>query len=478
MSRLEFAARALATPLVGLSLVVALLAYTWDWPGSRRSDMPPGPRPLPIIGNLLNLKPTHIYKQLHNLHTQYGPIVSLKIGSGTLISIAGDGTEVRQLLDKRGSVYSGRPVQLVTEIAAKGDYVLFQQDTNRWRNARKVIVQHFAPSALKNEHVALQEAESVQLLYDFLHLPEKFMLHPMRYATSVISCIAYGVRCQTHDDPTVHRMQDIMARGAELFSPVGKPPVEDMPWLNYLPDFVSPWRIKSKELGYWMEKLYTDMAEAGWQRGREGLNPNSLAYKLREDQEHNGFSKHEQAFICGVVLEAGSDIVAAVLLSSVMALINDPQIQKRAQSEIDGLYDEETLPRWSDEQSLPFIRALVKETLRWRPPLPMGVTHRLEQVICNTWAIHHNPERFDEPEKFKPERFMGNTMSMTESVAQGDHLKRDHFAFGAVGFEGEVMRQPIHFPLAIAPRSERRVRTIEREMTLAKKTYSQYGLLN
>jgi cytochrome P450 len=52
-------------------------------------------------------------------------------------------------------------------------------------------------------------------------------------------------------------------------------------------------------------------------------------------------------------------------------------------------------------------------------------------VLCNSWSIHTNPERFEDPEKFKPERYIDHTMSMAESVAQGDPLKRDHFAFGA-----------------------------------------------
>jgi hypothetical protein len=50
-------------------------------------------------------------------------------------------------------------------------------------------VQHFAPAVMKSENVGLQEAESVQLLYDFLHQPEEFTLHPMRYTTSVLSCL-------------------------------------------------------------------------------------------------------------------------------------------------------------------------------------------------------------------------------------------------------------------------------------------------
>ncbi|KAG8745756.1 hypothetical protein FRC10_007017 [Ceratobasidium sp. 414] len=117
--------------------------------------------------------------------------------------------------------------------------------------------------------------------------------------------------------------------------------------------------------------------------------------------------------------------------------------------------------------------SVVKEVLRWRPPKPIGTPHKLEQgervintdfagglfkllsddihdgfflpkdstVICNIWAIHTHPERYDEPGAFKPERFINHKMSAAESVAQGDSFKRDHFAFGAgacsisVGFE-------------------------------------------
>lgn len=55
----------------------------------------------------------------------------------------------------------------------------------------------------------------------------------------------------------------------------------------------------------------------------------------------------------------------------------------------------------------------------------------LHIVICNTWAIHNNPERFDEPGEFNPERFIGDSKSMADSVAQGDPILRDHFGFGA-----------------------------------------------
>jgi hypothetical protein len=65
----------------------------------------------------------------------------------------------------------------------------FQQNANKWRIARKQIVQHFAPSVMKTQNFVVQEAESVQLLYEFLHEPKDCMLHPMRYVTSVLTCL-------------------------------------------------------------------------------------------------------------------------------------------------------------------------------------------------------------------------------------------------------------------------------------------------
>jgi hypothetical protein len=61
---------------------------------------------------------------MRQLHIKFGPIVTLKMGSSNLISIAGDGTHIHQLLDKRGSIYSGRPLRMASEIASGGDYLL------------------------------------------------------------------------------------------------------------------------------------------------------------------------------------------------------------------------------------------------------------------------------------------------------------------------------------------------------------------
>ncbi|CAE6475570.1 unnamed protein product [Rhizoctonia solani] len=539
--------------LIGTVLALLIIRY-WNWPGSRYKDMPPGnklapifvlaranlsgnvpgPRSLPIVGNAHQLKHVDVYAQLRDLNEKYGPLASLKIGSSNMIVVGGDGSLVRQLLDKRGAIYSNRPLELVSQIAGRGDHLLFQQDTDKWRNARKLIVQHYAPRAVKTEHIRLQEAESTQLVHDFLHKPKDFMRHPMRYTTSVITCLNYGVRCATHQDRAVCSVEQIMEQFTTLNQPGAKPPVENFPLLwhvQYLPDsMMMNWKSRTKKIGELMDKVYGDLAEIAWERGINGLNTNTLAYKIRINEDNNGLTRHQQAYVCGIVLEGGSDIVAGVICSCILALIQDTGRQKRARDEIDRLYDEDTLPKYEDEQEMPFVRAVIKEVLRWRPPLPAAVPHRLEQddyyegyyipkdssIICNIWAIHSNPDRYEDPHLFKPERFLDHTMSMADSIAQGDPFKRDHFAFGAGrrtclgvqlaeqdiflalskllwAFEfsappgtyvnaeqsawfGEGVRRPKDFPLVITPRSERRKATIEREMEVARQSvFSLYG---
>ncbi|KAF8759845.1 Cytochrome P450 [Rhizoctonia solani] len=278
--------------------------------------------------------------------------------------------------------------------------------------------------------------------------------------------------------------------------PWGKPPVEVFPLLNYLPAFISPWKDKCKRLAKRVDILYGDLVDIGVQRGMKGLNSDNLAYKLRLGKESTGLTHHQEAFICGVALEGGTDIVAGVILTCLLALISHPEAQKRAHEELDAVYNEETLPRWEDEQGLPFVRA----------------------IFCSAWAIHMNAERYEEPELFKPERFLSHSMSMAESIAQGDPFKRDHFAFGAgrrvcpgiqkaeqdifialsrllwafvsaLQLESRYrptsllhswrgIRMPKKFPLVVTPRSQKRVQTIEHAMHLAEETFSQYGRYN
>jgi cytochrome P450 len=187
-----------------------------------------------------------------------------------------------------------------------------------------------------------------------------------------------------------------------------------------------------------------------WLNAKENLkngkaNPCFCA-NVAKVQEEEGFSDDQAAYIAGTLLEAGSDTTSNTLYGFIQAMVVFPEVQTKAQEEIDRVCGDSRLPGLEDEPNLPYIRACVKETLRWMPTTPTGgVPHAVTQddkymgytipkaagVMINTWAIHMDPNRYPDPRRFNPDRFEGDTQNSAEAANNPDVSKRDHFAFGS-----------------------------------------------
>lgn len=123
-----------------------------------------------------------------------------------------------------------------------------------------------------------------------------------------------------------------------------------------------------------------------------------------------------------------------------------PEAQRKGQAEIDRVIGSERLPTMEDEYDLPYIRAMVKETLRWMPTtvtgaLPHAATKEGHyngyfipegaELMNNVWTIHMDEAHYPNPREFQPERYEGDNQTAADSAANPDARKRDHFGFGA-----------------------------------------------
>jgi cytochrome P450 len=116
----------------------------------------------------------------------YGEIFSLKVGHGTAIVITSPRL-IKQLIDKKSSIYNYRPASLVGNgIIAHGDHLLLMQYSDQWRTCRKLVHQFFMEQMVVKKHVKLVDAEAVQMLRDFIVEPEGHMKHPKRFSNSII----------------------------------------------------------------------------------------------------------------------------------------------------------------------------------------------------------------------------------------------------------------------------------------------------
>lgn len=121
-----------------------------------------------------------------------------------------------------------------------------------------------------------------------------------------------------------------------------------------------------------------------------------------------------------------------------------PSAQGQAQAELDRVCGDR-LPTVDDWDGLPYIRACIKESLRWLPTAIIGIPHAVVRedwymgyripkgagVMWNVWAVNMDPKRFTNPRAFDPSRYEGDNQTSSEAAMNGDATKRDHFVFGA-----------------------------------------------
>lgn len=165
---------------------------------------------------------------------------------------------------------------------------------------------------------------------------------------------------------------------------------------------------------------------------------------LVKAQDSKGFSDDLACYISGSLLEAGSDTTAATLMAFVQAMVLFPEVQKKAQEEIDRVVGSDRFPTMEDEFDLQYIRGCVKESMRWFPTDIMSVPHAVTQddeymgyhipagatIINNVYTIHMDPTRYPNPKAFDPSRFANDFQTAGEAAANPDPSKRDHFTLG------------------------------------------------
>jgi cytochrome P450 len=126
-----------------------------------------------------------------------------------------------------------------------------------------------------------------------------------------------------------------------------------------------------------------------------------------------------------------------------LAMTTNPEIQRKAQEEIDNVVGHDRMPDFKDYESMPYLRALVREILRWRPVDPIGLQHQSTEddiyegyfipkgtlVLFNVWAMNRDPELYGEDfDSFRPERFLDEEgkLKPTHPNSKGE----GHFTYG------------------------------------------------
>lgn len=204
-------------------------------------------------------------------------------------------------------------------------------------------------------------------------------------------------------------------------------------------------QAQAKKLHKTEKKLYLDHWLNSKASIEDGTAKPCFCVDLARQQKEHGFSDDQAAYVSGSLLEAGSDTTSSTLYAFVQAMVLFPDVQKKAQQEVDRIVGPDRLPTMEDEPNMQYIRGCVKESLRWMPTAILGFPHALIRddeymgyhipkgagVLSNVYAIHMDPTRYPEPRRFNPDRYEDDFLNLADSAANPDASKRDQFTFGA-----------------------------------------------
>ncbi|KAE8448861.1 hypothetical protein EG329_008863 [Mollisiaceae sp. DMI_Dod_QoI] len=435
--------------LVGLVGLLGL-AYLMLTVGSRSRNMPNGPPTLPLIGNLHQMPLKNAHLKFTEWAKIYGGMYTLKLGPGTMVILT-DRRLVKNLIDKKSSIYSNRPPSYVGNgLITGGDHLLVMDYGDTWRAFRKLVHQHFMESMVVNEHTKVVDAEAVQMCRDFMVLNGEgmHMKHPKRFSNSVVMSLreVFGIRTPFVDTPHMTKLYDMMEVWSKVMETGNTPPVDIIPALNYIPEqFLGNWKSRARDVSKAMNQLYAQYLDIVIRRRAKDINKGSCMDRVLDQNEKLKFNRHQLYFLGGVMMEGGSDTSSSIIIAFIHAMTRWPEVMRKAQAEIDKVVGEDRTPRWEDYEKLPYVAATVKEAMRWRPVVPLAFPHCLAEddwvdgkflpkgtiVMINAWGMHHDETRFPNPEIFDPDHYLGVTKLAPELAAAADYDARDHYGYGS-----------------------------------------------
>ncbi len=175
----------------------------------------------------------------------------------------------------------------------------------------------------------------------------------------------------------LNELVEIWARISEFGA---TPPIDIFPLLKLIPQrFLGNWITRTAAVHDAIYELYNGLLKTVMRRRESMGSMDCLMDRLLDQQENIGLNTHQITLLCGDTVNAGSDTLSAVIKSCVQALVTRPDVQKKAQAEIDAVIGEDRIPSWSDYEKLPYVATVVKEAMRWRPVAPLSVPHVLSE---------------------------------------------------------------------------------------------------
>ncbi|KAH9991551.1 cytochrome P450 [Russula vinacea] len=454
----------------------------------------------------------------------YGPLFSVWMGNQLFVVIS-NARIAKDLLVSNGAIFSSRKQYFIkSQTILRGRAITAAPYNDKWRLHRRIATQLLTPKAIQG-YASVLDYEAHILIRSMYYETAmgKLPINPAhfvgRYALNNMLTVSFGTRTDSTADPLT---ESALALATEFMGLTGP--------LSNIVDFIEPlqWiptttRSRARRLHDGIVEVYGAMIMRVKARMDAGEDvPDCLVKTLLLAQEQEKMDWEDLCMLAVAFNIGGIHSTAGVIMWFLALISSHSEVQTRAHAELDSVIGRDAWPSAEDKQRLPYIQAIIKEVERAHAPFWVPPPHYSTEdfvyngmyipkntaLILNCYGIHHNEKKYPDSFAFKPERFLGDTLTCAESSNLPNAMDRDHWAFGAgrricpaihvaerelwlaisrllwaydirslpgepislEGYDGQSSRQPQPYRIALTPRHDRvqALLEVEEEATLVK----------
>ncbi|KAM4696343.1 cytochrome P450 2C8-like [Rhinophrynus dorsalis] len=411
-----------ATLLLAFCTVCFIYLLTW-MNNIKKKHMPPGPLPVPLLGNILQLNMRELPQSFSKLAKEYGNIFTVHLGPRPVVVLHGY-SAVKEALIDNSDISSTRGTALAAKLFFK-DYGVIFSNGERWKQLRRFSLTSLRNFGMGKKSIEERIQEEARFLAEEFKKKKGSPFDPtylLSLAVSNVICsIVFGERFQYNDKDFLSLLSMLKENSRILNSTMGQ-------LLNTFPNLIQHIPGAHQKIfknflvlrKFVMCKVQEHLQTLDVTCPRDFID----CFLIRKEQEkdnHNTEFHDDNLFVhvIGLFL-AGTETTSRTLLHSLQILLKYPDILKKVQEEIDQVISQNQCPSVEARSKMPYTDAVIHEIQRFADIVPLGVPHAAGQttsfrgykipqgttIFPLLTSVLKDPEHFANPEKFDPSHFL------------------------------------------------------------------------